>query len=129
MSYDAEKLSADAWKVIGVVILGPFMTQMDSTIVNGLETASRREPGAWALVPGVCLCVLFGWHAAKNRGKALVELDLFKIRVFSYATVTMFLGNGILYAGQFLIPLYLTLGCHLSASQAGWILSSMGLGM
>ena len=34
MSYDAEKLSADAWKVIGVVILGPFMTQLDSTIVN-----------------------------------------------------------------------------------------------
>jgi EmrB/QacA subfamily drug resistance transporter len=98
-------------------------------LLYGLETASRREPGAWALIPGVCLCVLFGWHAAKSRGRALVELDLFKIRVFSYATVTMFLGNGILYAGQFLIPLYLTLGCHLSASQTGWILSSMGLGM
>jgi EmrB/QacA subfamily drug resistance transporter len=98
-------------------------------LLYGLETASRGEPGAWALIPGVCLCLLFGWHAARSGGRALVEFDLFKIRVFSYATITMFLGNGILYAGQFLIPLYLTLGCHLSASQAGWILSSMGLGM
>ena len=109
----------------GFLLISPGLV----CLLYGLEAASRREPGAWALVPGVCLCVLFGWHAAKNRGRALVELDLFKIRVFSYATVTMFLGNGILYAGQFLIPLYLTLGCHLSASQAGWILGAMGLGM
>ena len=98
-------------------------------LLYGLETASRHEPGAWVLFPGVCLCALFGWHATRNRGKALIELDLFKISAFSYATITQFLGNGILYAGQFLIPLYLTLGCHLNASQAGWILSSMGLGM
>src|ERR1700689_3498523 len=30
----AERLSPQAWKTVGVVLLAPFMTQMDSTIVN-----------------------------------------------------------------------------------------------
>jgi MFS family permease len=34
-----------------------------------------------------------------------------------------------MYAGQFLIPLYLVAGCGLTASQVGWVLASMGLGM
>src|SRR5580704_2225133 len=38
----AEGLSPQAWKTIGVVILAPFMTQMDSTIVN-VSLSSIRE--------------------------------------------------------------------------------------
>ncbi len=98
-------------------------------LLYALEKAARREPGAWALLPGFALCALFVWHAAKKKEQALIDIELFRIRAFSYATATQFLANGILYAGQFLIPLYLTLGCRLSASQAGWVLGSMGLGM
>lgn len=109
----------------GFLLISPGL----ACLLYGLERAAHRESGAEALFVGVCLCALFLWHAAKKKEKALIDTELFKIRSFSYATVTLFLANGILYAGQFLIPLYLTLGCHQSAWQAGWILSSMGLGM
>jgi EmrB/QacA subfamily drug resistance transporter len=98
-------------------------------LLYALEKAARRQPGAWVLLPGLCLCALFLRHAAQKKERALIDIELFKISAFSYATVTLFLANGIMYAGQFLIPLYLTLGCQQSPSQAGWILSSMGLGM
>jgi hypothetical protein len=36
-------LDPKVWKVIAVVLLGPFMTQMDSTVVNvSLSTIRRR---------------------------------------------------------------------------------------
>jgi hypothetical protein len=30
----SERLEPGAWKIIAVAILGPFMSQMDSTVVN-----------------------------------------------------------------------------------------------
>ena len=36
---------------------------------------------------------------------------------------------GMVYAGQFLLPLYLMKGCGLSVIHAGWALAPMGIGM
>jgi MFS family permease len=59
----------------------------------------------------------------------LIDLGLFRIRDFSAGIWTQFLANGITYAGQFLVPLYLTAGCGLTPVQAGWMLAPMGVGM
>ena len=59
----------------------------------------------------------------------LIDLSLFKIPSFSVATQTQFLSNGILFSGQFLIPLYLTAGIGKTASESGWLLASIGFGM
>lgn len=59
----------------------------------------------------------------------LFALELFSNKIFATAAITQFLSNGILYAGQFLVPLYLITGCGLTAEQVGWMLAPMGIGM
>jgi MFS family permease len=41
----------------------------------------------------------------------------------------MFMVNGIAFAGQMLIPIYLVRACGLSPSYTGWLLAPLGLGM
>jgi MFS family permease len=81
------------------------------------------------LVLGLVLLGVFLRHAHRKKSKALIDTELFKIRDFSIAATTQFLAVGIIYGGQFLIPLFLTTGCSLTATQTGWILGSMGVGM
>lgn len=122
---DASGATRRSFDLPGFLLISPGL----ACLLYGLEKAVHREPGASILLPGACLCALFLWHAARKKDKALIDIELFRIRAFSYAIATQFLGNGIIYGGQFLIPLYLTLGCRLGAPQAGWILSAMGLGL
>jgi EmrB/QacA subfamily drug resistance transporter len=111
--------------VPGFLLIAPGM----AALLYGLEQAAHRESGAWILLPGVCLCLLFLWHVRRRGEKALIDVELFRIRTFSYATLSQFLAIGILYGGQFLIPFYVTAGGHQGAAQAGWILGCMGVGM
>jgi MFS family permease len=75
------------------------------------------------------LIIWFLWIARRKKEKALIDIELFKTRIFSVATVTQFLSTGIMYCGQFLLPLYLISGVGLSPADAGWVLSAMGIGM
>jgi hypothetical protein len=38
----SDRLDPQAWKIIGVVIIAPFMTQMDATVVN-VSLSSIRD--------------------------------------------------------------------------------------
>ncbi len=109
----------------GFLLLAPGL----ACLLYGLQSIAQRAPGAWLVVAGVSLCTLFVRHAARGRNEALIDLELFANKTFAHAALTQFLNNGILYAGQFIIPLYLILGSHLSAPQAGGLLGAMGLGM
>jgi EmrB/QacA subfamily drug resistance transporter len=108
----------------GFVLISPGLV----CLIYGFEQASRHE-GFSFLVFGVLLVSAFIWHAKARKEKALIDLSLFKNRIFSTAVITQFLTNGVMYAGQFLIPLYLTVGCGLSAEKVGWMLAPMGIGM
>lgn len=108
----------------GFLIISPAL----AGLLYGLDRVSHRQDG-WTLILSLALFGGFIWHAIRKKADALLDLELFKIRTFSAATITMFLANGIMYGGQFLIPLFLTTGCRLTATQAGWILSAMGIGM
>ncbi len=59
----------------------------------------------------------------------MIDLSVFNNRIFSTATTTQFLSNGLTYSGQFLVPIYLISGCGISPGKAGWMLAPMGLGM
>jgi EmrB/QacA subfamily drug resistance transporter len=85
--------------------------------------------GILILGAGVILAGVFARHALRAPKSALIDLRLFRNRVFSISARTQFLANGLAYAGQLLIPLYLTVGCGLSPAEAGWKLAPMGLGM
>ena len=108
----------------GFLIISPGL----AGLLYGLDRVSHRQD-VWPLILSLVLIGGFIWHAIRKKADALIDLELFKIQAFSVATTTMFLANGIMYGGQFLIPLFLTSGCRLTATEAGWMLSAMGIGM
>ena len=108
----------------GFLVISPGL----GCLLYGLDHAAHRN-GALTVLAGLTLTGAFVWHALRKRGAALIDLRLFKNRIFSWAATTQFLSNGQAYAGQFLVPLYLITGCGLSATRAGWMLAPMGFGM
>jgi EmrB/QacA subfamily drug resistance transporter len=109
---------------IGLVLLSP-------SLVIFLYGADRigDHVGQWMVLAAAILLALFLWHAERKGDYALVDLRLFKGKVFSAASVTQFLSNGALFAGQMLIPFYLIRACGRSPSEMGWLLAPLGLGM
>ncbi len=97
-------------------------------LIYGFEQVSHHGEIGF-LVSGVLLLGAFLWHANRKKSAALIDLALFGNRVFSTAAITQFLSNGVMYAGQLLVPLYLVTGCGLGAEQVGWLLAPMGIGM
>jgi EmrB/QacA subfamily drug resistance transporter len=110
--------------LIGFLMISPGMV----CLLYGLEQSSHHGD-IRVLVLGLVLLGAFVRHAHRKKSKALIDIELFKIRNFSTAATTQFLAVGIMYGGQFLIPLFFTTGCSLTATQTGWILGSMGVGM
>lgn len=108
----------------GFLLISPGL----ASLLYGFEQATHHQ-GAGFLVCGLLLLGAFVRHARRKKAMALIDLELFGNRVFSTAAITQFLTNGVMYAGQFLIPLYLTSGCGLTATEVGWLLAPMGLGM
>jgi MFS family permease len=107
----------------GFLIISPGLV----CLLYGLEQLSHGD--IRVLVLGLVLLGVFLRHAHRKKSKALIDIELFKIRDFSIAATTQFLAVGIIYGGQFLIPLFLVTGCSFTASQTGWILGSAGVGM
>jgi EmrB/QacA subfamily drug resistance transporter len=114
----ADEVGSDkrAFDLTGFLLIAPGLT----SFLYGLDHASRAD-GAWAVVAGLLLMILFILHALRKNTAALIDVRLFKNRIFSTATTTMFFAFGANFAGQLLIPLYLITGCGLSPSSAGWM--------
>ena len=97
-------------------------------MLYGLSQA-RQIGGISILFAGVGLIAVFVWHAARKGNAALIDLRLFGNSVFSTSAATQFLSNGVFYARQFLVPLFLITGCALTANRAGWLMAALGVGM
>jgi predicted MFS family arabinose efflux permease len=67
--------------------------------------------------------------AIRKGDKALIDLQLFKRKTFSASATAQFMSNGISFAGQLLIPIYLFRACGQSPSATGWLLAPLGVGM
>lgn len=78
---------------------------------------------------GVAAIAAFLWTARRKGDDALIDLGLFKSRVFSTVSVTQFLSNGGMFAGQMLIPAFLIQACGRAPAEMGWMLAPLGLGM
>ena len=84
------------------------------------------------LAAGLASLIMFALfhHTARAKGDAaLIDLRLLKGKVFSAAIAAMFMLNGVAFAGQMLVPIYLVRDCGLTPSQTGWLLAPLGLGM
>jgi EmrB/QacA subfamily drug resistance transporter len=124
LPHDKAAARTHPFDLTGFLMISPGLV----CLLFGLEQSSHHG-NIWVLVLGLVLLGAFIRHAHQRKANALIDIELFKIRDFSTAATTQFLAFGIMYGGQFLIPLFLTTGCNLTATQTGWILGSMGVGM
>jgi predicted MFS family arabinose efflux permease len=121
---DDVKMQKRPFDFLGFIMLSPAL----AGLLYGFDRVSHRQDG-WTLILSLLLLGVFIWHSMRKKAEALIDFELFRIRTFSAATMTLFVTNGIMFGGQFLIPLFLTAGCHLTATQAGLVLGAMGIGM
>lgn len=109
---------------IGLALLSPGLV----LFLYGSERIGETM-GRGALTAGVLMIAAFLWTARRKEDRALIDLRLFKGKVFPVSTVTQFLSNGVLYAGQMLIPIFLIQACGRTPGEVGWMLAPLGLGM
>jgi EmrB/QacA subfamily drug resistance transporter len=88
-----------------------------------------EHAGMAALLLSVVLLAAFFRKALRDRERALIDLQLFRSRSFSASALTQFTVNGLSFAGQMLIPVYLIRAAGQSPSMTGWLMAPMALGM
>jgi EmrB/QacA subfamily drug resistance transporter len=121
---DGPSLNRRPFDALGFLLISPGLV----ALLYGLERAAHGH-GVAPLVLGAVLLGGFALHARRARSTALIDLQLFESGLFANAAVTMFLVNGMLYASQFLVPLYLVTGARLSPERVGWLLAPAAFAM
>jgi EmrB/QacA subfamily drug resistance transporter len=121
---DREEATRRGLDWVGLALFSPGLV----LLLYGSERIGQSM-GRDSLIAGAILVAAFLWTAARKGDRALIDLRLFKGKVFSAAVTTQFLSNGVLFAGQMLIPVYLIQACGRSPDEMGWMLAPLGLGM
>ncbi|MEP7455979.1 DHA2 family efflux MFS transporter permease subunit [Phyllobacterium sp. SB3] len=121
---DAQETRPRGLDLLGLILLSPGLV----LFLYGSEHLGERI-GIATLTVSIILFGLFYRTARAKGDAALIDLRLFKDQAFSASIAAMFMLNGISFAGQMLIPIYLVRACGLSPSQTGWLLAPLGLGM
>jgi EmrB/QacA subfamily drug resistance transporter len=121
---DREETRSRELDLPGFALLSPGLV----LFLYGSDHLGERI-GLTALLVSIVLLVLFFRMAIRKGDRALIDLELFKSRTFSASATTQFMSNGISFAGQMLIPIYLIRACGQSPSATGWLLAPLGVGM
>ena len=109
---------------VGLALLSPGMV----LFLYGADHWDDRI--GWAsIAASILMLTLFTVTARKKGDAALIDLRLLGSKAFSTSLTSMFLMNGVAFAGQMLLPIYLIRQCGLSPSKAGWLMAPQGLGM
>jgi EmrB/QacA subfamily drug resistance transporter len=110
--------------LVGLALLSPGLV----FFLYGSDHLGENS-GLITLIVSIVLLATFFKTAAAKGDNSLIDLRLFKGKVFSAAVITQFMANGISFAGQMLIPIYLIRACGRSPSATGFLLAPLGLGM
>ena len=89
----------------------------------------RDHLGQLCFAIAIVMIVIFARGALRKGPEALLDLRLFRGGVFPVSARTQFLQNGIVYATQMLLPLYLIKACGHTPGEVGFLLLPLGLGM
>ncbi|GBQ87744.1 membrane transporter [Acetobacter nitrogenifigens DSM 23921 = NBRC 105050] len=108
----------------GLALLSPGL----ALFLYGMERTNQTT-GCASLAAGVLMMAAFIRSARRKGDDALIDLRLFRGKVFATATTTQFLSNGAMFAGQMLIPAFLIQACGRTSGEMGWMLAPLGLGM
>ena len=109
---------------LGFALISPGL----ACLLYGFEQATHVRGIACAAL-GAGLLGAFVVHARRKQAAALIDLAIFRVRGFAIGACTQFLSNGVSYAGQLLVPLYLINSAHLTPASAGWMIAPLGVGM
>ena len=109
--------------LIGLLLLSPGLV----LFLYGLDHL-KEQFGIATLLLSILMFAAFFCKARKDGDRALIDLRLFRSRIFSAAALTQFIANGLSFAGQMLIAVYLIRAAGQSPSAAGWFLMPLGLG-
>jgi EmrB/QacA subfamily drug resistance transporter len=121
---DREDTSRRNLDLVGFALLSPGLV----LFLYGSDHIGERR-GIVTLITGIVLLAAFLKTAIPKGADAVIDLRLFKSKIFSACATTQFLSNGISFAAQMLIPIYLIRACGRSPSEAGWLLAPLGVGM
>src|SRR6202044_1129480 len=121
---DREETQHRDLDLVGFALLSPGLV----LFLYGSEHMGERI-GQITVALSIVLLAMFFTVAIRKGDRALIDLQLFKGKTFAAATVAQFMSNGISFAGQMLIPIYLIRACGRSPSATGWLLAPLGLGM
>jgi EmrB/QacA subfamily drug resistance transporter len=119
LPHDRHERRPRSLDVLGLGLLSPGVV----LFLYGSEHAADLF-GVAALTLSLLLLIVFFRWAKRKKDDAIVDVRLFKDRIFSAAVVTQFLLVGISYSGQMLIPVFLTGNGGLSPSKAGLLLAA-----
>src|SRR5271154_5079968 len=121
---DREETRSREFDLPGFALLSPGLV----LFLYGSDHLGKRT-GLTTLLLSIVLLAAFFRMAIRKGDKALIDLQLFKRKTFSASATTQFMSNGISFAGQMLIPIYLIRACGQSPSATGWLLAPLGVGM
>jgi MFS family permease len=121
---DHQEIKARELDLPGFVLLAPGLV----LFLYGSDHLNERM-GLVTLIVSMVLLAFFFRMAVRKGDRALIDLQLFKGKTFSASAGTQFMSNGISFAGQMLIPIYLIRACGKSPSATGWLLAPLGIGM
>jgi EmrB/QacA subfamily drug resistance transporter len=108
----------------GLVLLSPGLV----LFLYGSDHARERS-GMMTMMVGLVLLTTFLITAHRKADRALIDLRLFRDKIFPVSARTQFLSNGIMFSAQMLIPYYLLRACGQTPSATGWLMAPLGLGM
>src|ERR1700688_2541483 len=120
---DREETRSKELDLPGFALLSPGLV----LFLYGSDHLGKRT-GLTTLLISIVLLAAFFRMAIRKGDKALIDLQLFKRKTFSASATTQFMSNGISFAGQMLIPIYLIRACGQSPSATGWLLAPLGVG-
>jgi EmrB/QacA subfamily drug resistance transporter len=121
---DREETRSREFDLPGFALLSPGLV----LFLYGSDHLGERI-GLASLLLSTVLLALFFRMAVRKGDRALIDVQLFKSKTFFASAVTQFMSNGISFAGQMLIPIYLIRACGQSPSATGWLLAPLGVGM
>jgi EmrB/QacA subfamily drug resistance transporter len=101
-------------------------------LLNGLvelRGATPLQAAALLAGAGVAFGAFIAWQrrVAAEGGTPLMNLALFRHRQFAMGSVVAFIYGTALFGSTYLLPVYMQVGLHLSASHVGTILLPAGL--
>jgi EmrB/QacA subfamily drug resistance transporter len=124
LPHDRHERRPRSLDLVGLGLLSPCVV----LFLYGSERATDQF-GLAALTLSALLFVAFFWWARRKKDEAIIDLRLFKENTFSAAVTLTFLLQGVSFAGQMLVPVFLTRAGGLSPSESGLLLAAQGLGM